>query len=431
MRLASIASIVALALALAGCDDALPSPSESSDGGSPTPDMGLSDLDGGSSADAETPDLAPDAGPSGLKPAEALGAAEPWSPGGPWVVAGESPNTDRLARGFLERNFAFPEAAGVTPEGVRWDEQEPDESGAFFVFGQRTVYAAVAVETAEPLSLLVRLREFDLLVDDTTLHEADPYRTRRVIHPVHLAPGRHTLVFRGSNQREQPSVRFERVVGPVYPNLQDVTFPDLVPGEARAQPLGVHAVNLAGRSLSAVRAVVLDHPLFEATARDQPDLPRDALTQLSFDLVPRGPLPEAVATATLTLGIQAAETSGLHTFEYALPLAPEDRGLRRTFVSAIDGSTQHYAVTGPETPPPLPGALFLSLHGAAVQARGQARAYGRKDWAWVVAPTNRRPFGFDWQDWGRLDAMEVLAEAQRTLPIDPLQVHLTGHSMGG
>lgn len=400
------------------------------DAGSPSADSGAAP-DGGVAADAESDAGLPDSGPAGLQNPRALAPAETWSPPGPWLVTGEVPGADRLARGFLERSFAFPASAGTTPEGVSWTEQQPDENGAFFVFGQRTVYAALVVETAEPLSLLVRLREFELLIDNTTLHDPDPYRTNRVIHPVHLSPGRHTLVFRGSNQREQPSVRFERVDAPVFPNLQDVTFPDLVPGEARAQPLGVHAVNLSGAALSGLRAVVLEHPLFEATARAQPDLPRDALSTLTFDLVPRGALPDTVATATLTLGIQARETDALHTFEYALPIAPEDRGLRRTFVSGIDGSTQYYAVTGPETPPPTPGALFLSLHGAAVQARGQARSYGRKDWAWVVAPTNRRPFGFDWQDWGRLDAMEVLAEAQRTLPIDPLQVYLTGHSMGG
>jgi len=31
----------------------------------------------------------------------------------------------------------------------------------------------------------------------------------------------------------------------------------------------------------------------------------------------------------------------------------------------------------------------------------------------LVAPTNRRPYGYDWEDWGRADALEVLeAEAR-------------------
>ena len=53
-------------------------------------------------------------------------------------------------------------------------------------------------------------------------------------------------------------------------------------------------------------------------------------------------------------------------------------------------------------------ALFLSVHGASVEATNQARAYAQKDWGHLVAPTNRRPYGFSWEDWGRMDALEVL-----------------------
>src|SRR5207244_9328713 len=41
------------------------------------------------------------------------------------------------------------------------------------------------------------------------------------------------------------------------------------------------------------------------------------------------------------------------------------------------------------------------------------------------------PYGFDWEDWGRLDAMEVLDLAQKELRTDPQRTYLTGHSMGG
>ncbi|MEE8458288.1 MAG: prolyl oligopeptidase family serine peptidase, partial [Phycisphaerales bacterium] len=93
---------------------------------------------------------------------------------------------------------------------------------------------------------------------------------------------------------------------------------------------------------------------------------------------------------------------------------------------------QYYAVT-----PILPGeqtgnrALVLTLHGAGVQARRQAAVYTPKTWANIVAPTNRRPYGFDWEDWGRLDALEVLDLAMRRYRTDPDRVFLTGHSMGG
>ncbi|HYE79127.1 MAG TPA: prolyl oligopeptidase family serine peptidase, partial [bacterium] len=75
--------------------------------------------------------------------------------------------------------------------------------------------------------------------------------------------------------------------------------------------------------------------------------------------------------------------------------------------------------------------LVLSLHGASVEAIGQADAYSPKSWAHIVCPTNRRPFGFDWEDWGRQDALEVLGAAQASLGTDPAKTYLTGHSMGG
>ena len=66
-------------------------------------------------------------------------------------------------------------------------------------------------------------------------------------------------------------------------------------------------------------------------------------------------------------------------------------------------------------------------------SKGWARrsAYARKPGLYVVAPTNRRPYGFDWEDWGRLDAIEVLELAQKAFETDPQRTYLTGHSMGG
>ena len=74
---------------------------------------------------------------------------------------------------------------------------------------------------------------------------------------------------------------------------------------------------------------------------------------------------------------------------------------------------------------------MLSLHGASVKALNQVNAYGQKDWCHIVAPTNRRPYGFDWEDWGRMDALEVLDLAREQLGTDPQRTYLTGHSMGG
>ena len=102
-----------------------------------------------------------------------------------------------------------------------------------------------------------------------------------------------------------------------------------------------------------------------------------------------------------------------------------------TFTSDIDGSLQYYSVTPQLTPANSSSALFLSVHGAGVEAIGQAKAYHSKDWGTIVAATNRRPRGFNWEDWGRLDALEVLNIAKNEFHPDKKRIYLTGHSMGG
>jgi poly(3-hydroxybutyrate) depolymerase len=103
---------------------------------------------------------------------------------------------------------------------------------------------------------------------------------------------------------------------------------------------------------------------------------------------------------------------------------------RVTFVSDIDGSVQYYGFL-PAARDDGGKALVLSLHGASVEAINQSGSYAAKDRMHVLAPTNRRPFGFNWEGWGRLDALEVLARGMALPGVEPDRVYLTGHSMGG
>jgi len=120
------------------------------------------------------------------------------------------------------------------------------------------------------------------------------------------------------------------------------------------------------------------------------------------------------------------------TADFFIPLRKSGGIYKVTKLSAIDGSVQCYAVRPPtKLEPTTSHALYLTLHGAGVGARGQVAAYSPKRDGYVVAPTNRRPFGFDWQEWGRLDALETLDLFTASHKIDPTRIYLTGHSMGG
>jgi len=69
----------------------------------------------------------------------------------------------------------------------------------------------------------------------------------------------------------------------------------------------------------------------------------------------------------------------------------------RTFLNNINGSVQYYSV--------VPSSNYLqgqgvlpSLHGASVEATSHERGYIPKEWAHIVAPTNRRPFGYNGEE---------------------------------
>lgn len=80
----------------------------------------------------------------------------------------------------------------------------------------------------------------------------------------------------------------------------------------------------------------------------------------------------------------------LHQVSFELSQHEADTHHERTFVSDIDGSLQYYSVA-PSMQKGEDQALVLSVHGAGVEARNQARGYSQKDWCHVVAPTNRIP----------------------------------------
>jgi dienelactone hydrolase len=250
---------------------------------------------------------------------------------------------------------------------------------------------------------------------------------------VRLARGRNEFLFRGERGRFKA-----RLTGPpaeVFFTDKDMTLPDLVVGEPASVWAGLRLVNATGERLEGIEIVV------RAAGRE-----RRASVSASVApyLAQKLALPLAIVAppveGPVKVEIEARARAGRRTVETpAFPLelkaVPATAHHSRTFVSAIDGSVQYFGVApmikGAGGPGPEKPALILTLHGAGVEGIGQARAYAPKDWAWIVAATNRRPYGFDWEDWGRLDALEVLAEASRLFGTDPARSYLTGHSMGG
>lgn len=338
----------------------------------------------------------------------------------------------RVAAGTWTAPSAGDTVAG--PDGVdhAWVAATANDEGWFRGPELRGGYVHWTVEASAPRVAMLHASGHAAVRVNDAWRPGDPYGNEWVEIPVALRAGRNELLFNVSRGR----VRAKLVPpeGEVFFQLHDRTMPDLVHGEPWAQQGGILIANASARTLGdlAIRAGGAGLPLHETL------VPRiEPMTVRKVPFWFGGAVAPGVRRADLRLELVRRRDGVMHVVDDAgfdVRVREPGQTHKRTFISDIDGSVQYYGVTpmaDRDPDDPTPPALFLTLHGAGVEGIGQARVYQRKKEGWVVAPTNRRPFGFDWEDWGRLDAIEVLELNQRRLGIDPRRTYLTGHSMGG
>jgi poly(3-hydroxybutyrate) depolymerase len=347
--------------------------------------------------------------------------------------AGRSPiHTDPIEALLVAGTWRAPKRGDTVtlPDGTTrtWEAVKAGGDGLLNLPGRGASYVFFAVPSESDRVLLLEASGHSLAYVNGEPRAGDPYGHRYVRLPVALRKGSNDLLLvRG---RGPLRARLVPPKAPVYLDFADSTMPDLLVGEPVQTWAGMLLVNAT--------TAPLDDLTIEATAGGGPvrtavpPLPPLSLRKILILL--KGPASTEVKDREIAVRLlRAGQDSPLDTARLTLRVRRPEESHKRTFLSDIDGSVQYYAV---QPARPLPGntappALFLTLHGAGVEATGQADAYSPKTWGHLVAATNRRPFGFDWEDWGRLDALEVLQNAQRTLRTDPRRTYLTGHSMGG
>ena len=420
---------------------AMACPSDSTDGAPPASEGdALGDVATGDALDPGDVTASGDASTTDAKDATAdVGAPVPVAPFEEptpleveeWRVAYVNGGSDPIYGAIEDGTFAFPDA-GVQG-GVYWMAKGPGENGAFASpkYGD-VLYAVARVDTAASTGLIVRADAMSHVFLNGARQPGDPYHSRALRVPLRTQEGENLIVFRGYATGNPPEAELWETNDEVAFNLSDLTTPDLLAGETTLQYLGVPVLNLTHRALLDVRAKVVETEQLEASELRIPALGPEAVTAVAFELLPKPGL-EADVPIRATVRVESPSLDWAYEREVELTPVPADSApIKRTFLSPMDGSAQYYGLMPPTSVEPgQERSLLLSLHGAGVQGIGQAGAYGQKDWIYVAAPTNRRPFGFDWEVWGRRDALEVLDHAMATLPIDPTRVYVAGHSMGG
>lgn len=332
-----------------------------------------------------------------------------------------------LAKG----SWTWPEAGSFIglPDGrgASWVKIKANPDGWFEARELAGGYAAFRVSSKSERVAILEASGHSMVYVNGVPRAGDPYGYGYVKLPVLLKKGENELLFAGGRGRLRATLA--PVSTPIELLSDDPTLPDVVRGSNRE----LHAAALV-RNATTQWAEGLTVAASCGGREKRTKL--GALVPLSvrkvgFAFVPGGSRGSEAPLKVRLLRRQGGREVELSRAEYRLRVRGASESQKRTFVSEIDGSVQYYALN-PAVGGSKPNqALFLSLHGASVEAIGQAEAYGNKLWGNVVCPTNRRPYGFDWEDWGRLDAMEVLGIAERELKPDPARVYLTGHSMGG
>lgn len=350
--------------------------------------------------------------------------------------------TDILAWQLSQGTMADPRAGlavgkNAKGEDVSWAPAGANAEGWFEDRALAGGYLFAVVNSAAARTMVLEATGFYVAWINGEPRGGEKYGAVYLRHPVRLVKGRNVFLFRC--ERGRLKARLATPPAEIFLTDQDTTLPDLVAGEKGPFWAGLRLVNATGERLTGLELAVEAAGRVTRTALGTTVAPLFT-RKLAVPLAVDAPAVAAEGPVKLVLRVRAkAGRRTVETSPFALELKTVAATAHhsRTFVSEIDGSVQYYGVA-PLVPGPGPGsdkaarpALILSLHGASVEAIGQARAYAPKDWAVIAAPTNRRPYGFDWEDWGRLDALEVLADAARRFGTDPARTYLTGHSMGG
>ncbi len=340
---------------------------------------------------------------------------------------------EAIARGTLgspKDGDALKRPVGLGDGERKWTAIKAGDNAAFAPPGRGAYILCTVTADVDRVMILDATGDSMVYVNGEP-HAGDSYSNGKLHLPVALKKGENQFLFAHAG-RGALKAKLTTPAADVFVCTDDLTLPDVLTDKPEEYWIGAPIVNATNQPRSLVVWAVAD----EASAppalhQEQIELPALSVQKVSMRLwaSKSSDKPSVGATIQILAAGKGAEPSRTRI---SLRARSIDEVHLRTFVSDIDASVQYLAIT----PQAKEGriehpALVLSLHGASVEASGQAPCYNPKPDSIVVCPTNRRPYGFDWEDWGRVDAIESMDRAKEWFHTDPRRQYLTGHSMGG
>jgi len=311
---------------------------------------------------------------------------------------------------------------------IAWKANKADTSGKFFDNDNTGGYLYLTYSSNKEESALLKVSGNGMLYFNAVPHAGDIYSSGWLNIPVNLKKGLNEIYVRMAKYADDGiSAKLIFPYKPVMLNTEDITLPNVLTDKEAGNLLGgIVVINTTAKPLMDFEIQTITEG--KKVKVSVPLIPQMTSRKVAFTIDASGITQKRKYDCQLILS-QNGRLIDQKTIK--LEAVNSKEYYSNTFVSEIDGSVQYYGVCPQSKDDDNPPALFLSVHGAGVEAIGQARAYKPKDWGVLVAATNRRPRGFNWEDWGRIDALEVLNEAVKKFNPDPKRIYLTGHSMGG
>ncbi|MEO6720049.1 MAG: prolyl oligopeptidase family serine peptidase [Ferruginibacter sp.] len=314
-----------------------------------------------------------------------------------------------------------------TGEPVRWTAIVADSlnrlrSGERGGFGRGGSYIYMTYTSKREQAAILNIKGNSAVYVNGEPHMGDAYSLGYLHIPVKLKKGLNEFYVRGGSV----------TAGLIFPSKQisfrtdDLTLPAIVLDQSKELQGAIVVLNTSAKELKGLQ--IKSNFLGKEMISTIPVIPAMSFRKVPFMFDASGVTTKGKFDCLLTL---MGKGGTMDTAKIIIESVNPTEQYSSTFISAVDNSLQYYAVTPQSSGATKNSALFLSVHGAGVEAIGQARAYKPKDWGTLVAATNRRPRGFNWEDWGRQDALEVLSIATEKFKPDPQHIYLTGHSMGG
>ncbi|PKL81785.1 MAG: hypothetical protein CVV24_13490, partial [Ignavibacteriae bacterium HGW-Ignavibacteriae-3] len=327
----------------------------------------------------------------------------------------------------------------------KWKKISADEKGWFQGTETNGGYIHFIYESQIDEVVLLAGFGHNLVYANGELHTGNRYGTKDEYEsweprfdysqiPVEIKKGKNEFLFHCSVGKLK--VKLIKSGKGIFLNANDVTLPDLIAGQKTESYGSVVVINATDKLLKDAVIITGEESKIVNTGNlTESRIPVGIIQPMSvrkISFLIKGSPPSKSGLTELTVKIIDSKSNNvLADSKINLRIVSPSDNHKRTFISNIDGSVQYYSVNPAREDDGKPKALFLSVHGASVEALNQSGSYFPKTWGHVVSPTNRRPYGFNWEDWGRLDAMEVYNISLKTLKIDPGKIYLTGHSMGG